>query len=396
MVAPSKSSDSTDAFARAGRVLLIDDEEMVRVAYRRVLEAAGLVVDAVEDGQQALAQFEHSQYDAILTDCKMPKLSGLDFLRAVRTRDLDVPVLMMTGQPSVEEASKAVEFGILKYLLKPVDSAELQSTVTRAVKLHRMTLAKLQAAELTGGDPVRPTDTMGLQARLDSALASIWLAFQPVVRAADGSIYGYEALLRSSEPALSSPGAVLEAAKRLDRLYDVGRIVRARAAEAIEPADSVETLFINVHPRDLFDDELIDRQSPLTAIASRIVLEINERAVLGTGEAIRERVSALRSTGYRLAIDDLGGGYSGLSSFALLEPELVKLDISLVRGVHANRTKQRLIRSMTKLAKDLNIMTVAEGVEHPDERAQLIELGCDLLQGYLFGNPRATVPALAR
>jgi EAL domain-containing protein (putative c-di-GMP-specific phosphodiesterase class I) len=96
--------------------------------------------------------------------------------------------------------------------------------------------------------------------------------------------------------------------------------------------------------------------------------------------------------GYSIAVDDLGAGYAGLTSFTLLEPEIVKLDMSLIRDVHQNSTKQKVVRSMTALAKDMGMIVVAEGVESQAERDCLIDLGCDYLQGYLFARPGPPFP----
>ncbi len=91
--------------------------------------------------------------------------------------------------------------------------------------------------------------------------------------------------------------------------------------------------------------------------------------------------------GFRIAIDDFGAGYSGLGTFAQLEPEVVKLDISLVTEVHKSPTKQKLIRSMTDLCHELGIQVIAEGIETAEERDAVLSLGCDLLQGFLFARP---------
>jgi EAL domain-containing protein (putative c-di-GMP-specific phosphodiesterase class I) len=98
--------------------------------------------------------------------------------------------------------------------------------------------------------------------------------------------------------------------------------------------------------------------------------------------------------GYSIAVDDLGAGYAGLTSFALLEPEIVKLDMTLVRDVHLNSTKQKLVRSMTQLAHDMGMMVVGEGVETVEERDAIVHLGCDLLQGFLFAKPSVAFPAV--
>jgi EAL domain-containing protein (putative c-di-GMP-specific phosphodiesterase class I) len=97
----------------------------------------------------------------------------------------------------------------------------------------------------------------------------------------------------------------------------------------------------------------------------------------------------LRAMGFRLAVDDLGAGYAGLATFSQLQPEIVKLDMSLVRRLDENPTKLAVVRSMRQLCTDLHIDVVAEGVESPAERDALVAAGCPLLQGYLFGRPEA-------
>jgi EAL domain-containing protein (putative c-di-GMP-specific phosphodiesterase class I) len=118
-----------------------------------------------------------------------------------------------------------------------------------------------------------------------------------------------------------------------------------------------------------------------------VVLEITERSSLDKLDNVQQRVAALRRMGFRIAIDDLGAGYAGLTTFAQLEPEIVKLDMSLVRDVHTNGTKRKVVRSMTQLAREIGAMVVAEGVENEDELATVVDLGCDFVQGFYFARP---------
>jgi EAL domain-containing protein (putative c-di-GMP-specific phosphodiesterase class I) len=243
-------------------------------------------------------------------------------------------------------------------------------------------------------EAVRETGDGALGASLDRALDSLWMAYQPIVGAITGSLFGYEALLRSDEPALCQPAAVLDAAERLGRVHDLGRTVRCRATEPMRNAPPSALLFINLHPMELTDEALTALSAPLTCMARRVVLEITERSSLEWIGDVPFRVAQLRELGFRIAIDDLGVGYSGLASFAQLEPEFVKLDMSLVRDVHKNPIKQKLVRSMTALCKDMGITVVAEGIELIEERDTVVELGCDLLQGYLLAQPGRAFPEL--
>jgi EAL domain-containing protein (putative c-di-GMP-specific phosphodiesterase class I) len=99
------------------------------------------------------------------------------------------------------------------------------------------------------------------------------------------------------------------------------------------------------------------------------------------------RVSQLRSLGFRVGIDDFGAGYAGLQTFSVLEPDYVKVDMSLVRNVQASTVQQRLVENAVVLCRDLQTSVIAEGVESPEERDTLGRLGCELMQGYLFGRP---------
>lgn len=232
-----------------------------------------------------------------------------------------------------------------------------------------------------------------LQQMFVDGLDSLWLAYQPILRAADGQVYGYEALLRTNW-IFPSPLAMLDAAERLDMVDVLGQAIRNKAAEGMQNAPDRSVLFVNLQSTDLLDPMLLSSEMPLSKLAGRVVLELSERSSLDGLKDVRARVAALREMGFRVAVDDLGSGYAGLTSFALLEPEIVKLDMSLVRDVHKSSTKQKLVRSMTLLAHDMGMLVVAEGVETAEERDSLVHLGCDLLQGFLFAEPDVPFPTI--
>jgi EAL domain-containing protein (putative c-di-GMP-specific phosphodiesterase class I) len=149
---------------------------------------------------------------------------------------------------------------------------------------------------------------------------------------------------------------------------------------------------VNLHVRDLLDDTLLSENSVLAPFAHHVILEVTERASLEEVPDVRQRIGALREMGFRIAVDDLGAGYAGLNSFALLEPEFVKLDMTLVRDLHLSKTKCTVVRSMVNLAKDMGTLVVGEGIECREERDTLVELGCDYLQGFFLAKPGAPFP----
>lgn len=373
-------------------VLVVDDEPEVRKVIVRVLGRMGLNVEQAGSGIEAKQAMAKRDYAAIVSDIAMPDMDGMALLREVREHDYDVPVILVTGKPTFETAIAAIEYGAFHYFVKPFNNDELRKVVARAVNLGRIARAKRKALHVLGGGQLAPGDLAGLTASFERAIHKLWMAYQPIVRATDGSVYGYEALLRTDEPSLPSPGAVVSAAERLDRLAELGMLVRSKAAEPFEARDDGVALFVNLHPEELMDPSLTDPRAPLTRVADRVVLEVTERASLENLEDVRSRVTALRTLGFRIAVDDLGAGYAGLTSLATLQPEIVKIDMSLVRGVDADKTRQRLVDSIARACRDLGILVVAEGIETRQEREAAIRLGCDLLQGYFFARPGPAFP----
>lgn len=228
--------------------------------------------------------------------------------------------------------------------------------------------------------------------QFSDALDAIAMWFQPIVSSARRATVAYEALLRCALPALPSPLAVIGEAVATDRVWDLGRVVRDRSAAAVPQLPEDALLFVNLHVHDIEDPWLLDERNPLAAIADRVVFELTEQANAAAIESLPRCVRALRERGFRLAIDDLGSGYSGLSVLAMVEPEFVKVDMSIVRDVDQSKTKQRVIRSMSLLAADLGATMICEGVETLREATALRELGVDWLQGYYFARP---APAFA-
>jgi len=372
---------------------VVDDEPTLLRGISRTLTEKGYNVVCERDGHAALDAFRDREFDVIVTDIAMPQMDGIQLLRQLRERDSEVPVVLITGEPAVSTAVKALEYGAFHYLTKPIPLGSLEEVVEKAARLRRMGRMKRQAAELL--ERSLPSHSRApLENSFYKALDSLWMAYQPIVRAADGQVYGYEALLRSKEASLPHPGAVLDAAERLNLLDLLGRTIRERSAIPVRDAPEGTVLFVNLHTTDLLDPMLMSPDTPLSKIAKNVVLEITERASLDSVKDVRARVAALREMGFRIAIDDLGAGYAGLASFALLEPEIVKLDMTLVRDVHLSSTKQKLVRSMTQLAHDMKMLVVGEGIEIAEERDALVALGCDLLQGYLFAKPNLAFPTV--
>ncbi len=369
-----------------GRVLVVDPDTPNTVA--RILEENGFAVVSTDDGAMATQLLASGWFDAVITDLGARAIPGLELLREVRAVDPDLPVLLMTAAPDVQSAARAVDEGAFQYLLKPVPPDRLLDAATRAIQGRHAARTRNDILESLLEDQETTERARSEDARrFDAALDKLWMAYQPIVRPG-GALYAYEALVRSDESSLGTAGEILAMAEGLGLLRELGRAVRRLAGEFAVKASGAHHVFVNLHADDLLDDLLTAGAEPLSQVAPAVVLEITERAALVDVEDAKRKMTELRSMGFRIALDDLGAGYAGLTAFAQLRPDVVKLDMTLVRGIDRDKVRRKLVALVTEVSRDIGAVVVGEGVETVEERDVLVELGCHLLQGYLFGKPK--------
>src|SRR5262249_23186622 len=163
-----------------------------------------------------------------------------------------------------------------------------------------------------------------------------------------------------SEPSLARPDLLIGAAERAGRVIELGRRVRAQVASRVASLPADCDVFVNLHADELADPELVADDAPLRPFATRLAFAITERAALAGHHDARAVIARLRGLGYRIAVDDLGAGYASLAMLAELRPDVVKIDMSLVRGVRQDPTRLLLLRALLQLGTQLGIATVAE------------------------------------
>jgi EAL domain-containing protein (putative c-di-GMP-specific phosphodiesterase class I)/GGDEF domain-containing protein len=223
---------------------------------------------------------------------------------------------------------------------------------------------------------------------------AVYIDFHPIVVTETREVYGYEALARGTMRSLRSPEVMFEVAADADLLWELGRLCRSRAVEGMrQRLTHGELLFLNVDPHDFADPAFDDLPNEIDE-PHRVVIEITERTAIKDYPKFRERLAALRELGFRFAVDDAGSGYAGLGSIANLEPDFIKLDMSLINCIDTNFIKQNLVETMVKFANDQHAMVIAEGVERAEEFDTVKQLGVHLVQGFFLHRPsRETVGA---
>jgi EAL domain-containing protein (putative c-di-GMP-specific phosphodiesterase class I)/GGDEF domain-containing protein len=218
---------------------------------------------------------------------------------------------------------------------------------------------------------------------------SVYVDYHPIVVTETREIFGYEALARGVMRSLRSPEVMFDVAAEADLVWELSRLCRSRAIEGIETRlRPNELLFLNVDPHDFNDPAFNEHE---VKYPTRVVIEITERTAIKDYPKFRERLKSFREKGFRFAVDDAGSGYAGLGSIANLEPDFIKLDISLINAIDTNFLKQNLVETMVRFANDHGAKVIAEGVEHAEEFNTVRDLGVHLVQGFFLHRP-STLP----
>ncbi|PFG75420.1 EAL domain-containing protein [Tepidiforma thermophila] len=221
--------------------------------------------------------------------------------------------------------------------------------------------------------------------------ATTW--FQPVFTA-DGRLYAHECLLRGLERdgrTIIPPGVLYSAAAAGDLMFHLDRFARLLA---IRNGAGVGRLFINFTPTAIYNPAFCLR-STVEAVreagipSELVVFEVVESQRIEDVRHLVRILDTYRAAGFGVALDDFGEGFASLNLLDQVRPDVVKLDIQLVRGIDANPYRATIVQRIVAMARDLGITTLAEGIETPDELRVVREAGVDLVQGYLLGRPAA-------
>jgi EAL domain-containing protein (putative c-di-GMP-specific phosphodiesterase class I) len=227
------------------------------------------------------------------------------------------------------------------------------------------------------------------------------MAFQPIVNINENSVFAYESLVRgpNGESARSVIQAVPESA-----LYSFDQACRVAAIEqaaGLGLGSTSSALSINFMPNAVYEPRACIQKTLETAArvdfpTNRLIFEITESEAVTDPNHLTKIVSAYRAMGFRTALDDFGAGHSNLNLLAQFQPDIIKVDMMLIRGIDHDRVRQRLMRHCVAICNDLGIDLVAEGIETLAEYEMLKSLGVTLMQGYLLAKPgwqKLPVPA---
>jgi EAL domain-containing protein (putative c-di-GMP-specific phosphodiesterase class I) len=215
------------------------------------------------------------------------------------------------------------------------------------------------------------------------------MAFQPIINCSNETVYGYEALVRgiNNESAYS----VISRVNDKNR-YLFDQLCRVKAISLASKLNITSMLSINFLPNAIYVPERCIRTTFEAAKqydfpSDRIMFEFTEVEKMDDTEHVKRIVDYYQSLGFKTAVDDFGSGYSGLNLLADFQTDIIKLDMALIRNIDSNKVRQSIVKNCLTMFNELNITTLAEGIETYDEYAWLRDAGIELMQGYYFAKP---------
>jgi EAL domain-containing protein (putative c-di-GMP-specific phosphodiesterase class I) len=218
------------------------------------------------------------------------------------------------------------------------------------------------------------------------------MAFQPIFELSSSRVWGYEALIRglNGEGAYAMLSQVSEEQKY--RFDQACRVKAIELAARLFPRESGLQLSINFMPNAVYEPAACLKATLATARKhafplNSMMFEFTENEEIADTEHLLKILDEYRRQGFITALDDFGAGYAGLSLLADFQPDLIKIDMKLIRGIDTSRARQVIVASMATAARELGITVLAEGIETEAEFAVLKAAGIDLFQGYYFAKP---------
>lgn len=228
----------------------------------------------------------------------------------------------------------------------------------------------------------------------------IHMVYQPVVELHSGRVIGYEALCRGPENSFfASPLILFGYAEKTNQLYALEKAAREKALAALGRELAGYSLFLNISPQVVHDpsfraDEIRAYLDQVGATPARVAFEITERTSIEDFRAFRQALEYYRQHGFKVAVDDAGSGYSSLQAIAELQPDYIKLDLSLIRDIDKNPTKRNLVETFLVFAEKTGSRIIAEGIENGEEMACLQEMGVPFGQGFFLARPSYPPPGV--
>lgn len=382
-------------------VLVADDDDTLRDALCDliILEDGLELIGSAADAEGAVELASAHAPDVAILDVRMPG-GGTSACRQIR---ISCPQTRVVAYSAYEDRKTVLEMlraGAAGFLVKGTSAAEILDGIRRAARGQ-----SALSVEVTGqvvGELSARLDRAELHAtqkrdrvrRVREALEgeTIRMVFQPIRDLRTRRTVGLEALARFQVDPPRPPDAWFAEARAVGLGIELEVEAIRRAIETVDRLPMGAYLSVNLSPETAASPRL--REVLAGAPLDRIVLEITEHAPVHDYKNLQEALSEFRTRGGQLAVDDVGSGFASLRHILRLDPDMLKLDIALTRGIDADPARRALARALISFAGEIDAELVAEGIETRSEIQTLRELGVTLGQGYQLGRPEPLRTAL--
>ena len=374
------------------KIIVLDDDPGVRAIICEIAQSCGLSAFGTGDPVLFEARLQEDRPHAVVLDMVMPGLDGVEILRELASRLIDIPILIASGMDdrlldTAMQLGRARGLTMAGVIRKPFRAEALRKILQNVVATSGVISERMLSDAIDRNE-------------LD-------LHYQPYMELSSHRIVGAEALVRWEHPVRGTilPVDFIPMAEKSALIGKVTDVVLAKAiAQAGEWAERGGDIkvSINLSARSIYDINFPDQVRQLCARhgiePDQITFEITETAAMHDAVMMMDVLARLRLKGFRLSIDDFGTGYSSLAQLQRLPFSELKIDLLFISTMATSRESEIIVKTIIDMAHNLGLRTVAEGVENSATLNRLRELGCNLAQGYFIGRPmpaRQMAPFLA-
>ena len=380
---------------RTVRVLLAEDQPTLREALADLIrDEPGLeLVGMAGDALQTIALARQTRPDVAVVDVRMPGGGGPKAARGIRRTSPRSRVVALSAHDDRATVLEMLRSGASGYLVKGTDPERILTAIRdaadgRGALSTQVTAAVIEelAAKLRRDSSAAELRTRQAR-RVRRALGKgrLTMHFQPILTLEDQELVGVEALARFAAPPIRGPLEWFEEAEAVGLRVELELSAAQCAIDQLESIPRQAYLSVNLSASTALSSRFVAMLDGVPA--ERVVVEVTEHAPVEDYDTLNAAMGPLRERGVKLAIDDAGAGFASLRHIVRLDPDIIKLDISLTRGIDRDPKRRALASALIAFAAEIGAGIVAEGIEYPEEREQLRALGVACGQGYFLARP---------
>lgn len=377
------------------RVVVAEDDAVFREALTDLIRGDDTLELAGEarDAQQAIDLVRDQTPDVAIVDVRMPAGGGRRAARGIRLCSPRTKVVALSAYGDRGAVMEMLGAGAAGYLVKGTVAGEIIETIHRIVQGQAILSEEVTTEVVSelGEHLERRQRAVQERAsklrRIKKALepGALKMVFQPIFDLEDGSHAGFESLARFELEPARSPQVWFEEAAEVGLLVELEVAAIRAALGHLDRIAANAYLSVNISPQTALSPTF---RGALQGIdVSRTMIEVTEHAPIEDYVTLEQALADLRRKGMRLAIDDAGAGYSGLQHILRLNPDVIKLDLSLTRGIDGDPRRRALAAALIAFATEIDAVIVAEGIETSAELDALRALGVSCGQGYHLSRP---------